>query len=160
MQTTMPNIAPPRWSLSFRVFMALPFCDNGNHHRVAAKKVTTSSAVDRPLRCMVLFWLFFRTRTQHGGTRTRLTHRWILPSHPARCTGFVSRSRSDGRMGIGITTCGVRRCSRCIISGIDVPTYRSSTSTSTSTVRCDGLSTSTMGSDCLRARTMDYAPTT
>jgi hypothetical protein len=30
----------------------------GNHHRVAAKKITISSAVGRKLRCMVLFWLF------------------------------------------------------------------------------------------------------
>jgi len=32
--------------------------ENDDHHRVAAKKVTMSSAVDRTLRCMVLFWLF------------------------------------------------------------------------------------------------------
>jgi hypothetical protein len=30
----------------------------GNHHQVAAKKVTFSSAIGRTLRCMVLFWLF------------------------------------------------------------------------------------------------------
>ena len=32
---------------------------NDDHHRVAAKKFTISSAADRQLRCMVLFWLFF-----------------------------------------------------------------------------------------------------
>jgi hypothetical protein len=32
---------------------------NANHHRVAAEKSLKLSAADRPLRCMVMFWLFF-----------------------------------------------------------------------------------------------------
>jgi len=31
----------------------------GDHHRVAANKVTMSNAADRLLRRMFLFWIFF-----------------------------------------------------------------------------------------------------
>ena len=88
---------------------------------------------------------------RQDGTRTRLLCRSIVPFSPGRCTASIRVCDGYERMGIGFTACGMSRCGRSNVSGIAVPTSRSSTSMST--VRCSGLSTSAMGSDRLWART-------
>jgi hypothetical protein len=92
---------------------------------------------------------------RQDGTRTRLLCRSIVPFRPGRCTGSSRVCDGYERMGIGFTACGMSRCGRSNVSGIAVPTSRSSTSMST--VRCSGLSTSAMGSDRLWARTAKFS---
>ena len=47
--------------IGYRQLDLLPwvFPRSGNHHRVAAKKVTNSSVAEMLFRCIVVFWLFF-----------------------------------------------------------------------------------------------------
>jgi len=76
--------------------------ENDDHHRVAAKKVTMSSAVDRTLRCMVLFWLFVVLVLV-------LDRSWDCTISARSMRGFDASLQCDGRRRIGLTACGMSR---------------------------------------------------
>ena len=54
---------------------------------MAAKKVTKSSAADQPLRCMVLFWLFFVLVLSEAVLVLDRSIDCIIPSCSTRCSG-------------------------------------------------------------------------
>ncbi|MFM8215175.1 MAG: hypothetical protein ACKN82_11100 [Pirellula sp.] len=85
------------------VRVALRGTNDGNH-RLAAKKVTMSSAVDRPLRCMVWFWLFVVLVLVFV-----LVPSWDCTMSARSMRRFNASLQCDGRRRIGITACGMSR---------------------------------------------------
>jgi len=68
-----------------------------DHHRLAAKKVTVSSAADRLVRCSFLFWLFFE-RGLLLSEAVLVLGRWIdciIPLGSTRWSGGNLRMRIE-----------------------------------------------------------------
>ena len=133
---------------------ALKFSDNGGHHQVAAKKVTMSSAAERPLRCMVLFWLsFVLVLVLSPIGRCSCSIVAVVDCSTPRCSihdrvGFSYREEGERESRTteskdGSASRGGNRHTARLES-------RSITSTSTA-----ALSTSTMRADRVSARTTD-----